>query len=178
MTRIQRIQAVLAGMAMIACALVMMVFPQYGYAFRVLVLAFSLTVYGLRKLVYYFTMARHMVGGRAVLYVGIIVFDLGMFTGSLTDIPQLHIVAYLFAVHLVTGGLSVARGVEAKKAGASLWRFSMSYGIANLLIAAACLASLWLQEEVLVYAYAIGLAYAACVRIASAFRRTAIIYIP
>ena len=177
MTKVQRIRNILAGLALIVCALVLTLFPEYGYSFIAVVMSFSLTLYGVRMLVYYFTMARHMVGGRALLYTGAIIFALGVFIGSLADIPQLHIVVYLLVVHLVAGGLNVARGVEAKKAGAPLWRRSMGMGVANLFLCATCVAFFW-APEVVIYGYAIGLVGAACVRIASAFRRTAIVYIP
>ncbi len=177
MTKIQRIKNVLIGLAMLLCALVIAIAPEYGYTFIAVVLALSLIAYGLRMLVFYITMARHMVGGRALLYIGVIIFDLGMLTASLSDIPHLHIMVYLLVGHLIAGGLSVARGVEAKRAKAPLWKYSMSYGVGNLLLAVACLAFLW-SPDIVVYIYAGGLAYTACVQIASSFRRTAIVYIP
>ena len=177
MTKIQRIKAIVGGFAMILCSLFLLLFPQDGYLVIVALLALSLLAYGIRMLAYYFTMARHMVGGRALLYIGVILFDLGVFSATLADIPQAHIMVYLLILHLITGGLSVARGVEAKRQGAPLWRSSMSYGVANVVLAFACLGAIW-APDVVVYVYAAGLVYAAIVRMASAFRRTAIIYIP
>lgn len=177
MTKIQRIRSILVGMVMLVCTAVLVLFPEFGYSFIAAVLSLSLVAYGVRLLVYYSSMARHMVGGRGLLYLGVIVLDLGVFTAVIANIPQLHIMVYLLAVHLATGAISVARGVEAKRADAPLWKYSMSSGIANLLLAVACLAFIWAPSAV-IYIYAAGLAYTACLRIASAFRPTAVVYIP
>ena len=177
MTRIQRVKSVVTGVLMLLSAAVLGILGIDGYSFIALMLSLSFLIYGIRRLVYYFRMGRHMVGGRSLLYIGVITFDLGVFTLSIADDSQVFIVLYLFVVHLVSGGLGVAQGVQAKMTDAPLWKSGMGGGILNLLLALACLAFVWVPD-VVVYVYAAGLAYAAVLRIASAFRRTAIIYIP
>ncbi|MBO5556017.1 MAG: hypothetical protein J5927_02430 [Oscillospiraceae bacterium] len=59
----------------------------------------------------------------------------------------------------------------------SRWRLSTAIAAANILLAVACGFCLH-RLSLLTYVYVIGLVYAACLRMAQAFRRTAILYIP
>ncbi len=58
-----------------------------------------------------------------------------------------------------------------------LMRLNLAYGIANILLAVACFFCVH-NPALLSYVYAAGLAYSACLRIAQAFRKTAIVYVP
>ena len=104
MSKAQRIKEVLVGLLSIVSAVVPM--PELGYALVALFMCVSLVVYGLQRLGYYFTMARHMVGGKSVLYTGVLLFDMGVFAGSLTKTPQSLIMMYLLGCHLLSGVVS------------------------------------------------------------------------
>ena len=131
---------------------------------------------GIRSLWFYFAMARNMVGGRLILFRGIIALDLGMFAFSLQEIPTIYILLYLLIIHLFAGIVDIMRAREAKKMKGH-WRLNLAFGIANILLALSC--SLCFRDPmVLAYVYAAGLFYSACLRIAQAFRKTAIVYIP
>ena len=122
------------------------------------------------------SMARNMVDGKLSLFYGIIALDLGMFAYTLQDIPPIYIVLYLLITHLFSGVIDVLRAMEARRLG-SRWKLSTAIGVANILLAVVCGFCLH-RLSLLTYVYAIGLVYAACLRMAQAFRRTAIIYIP
>ena len=77
----------------------MAIMPSEVYGVIILSLGLTLMLSGIRSLVYYFTMAKHMVGGLAVLYRGVIVFDIGLFTLSLVDVPLIFIMLYLAGLH-------------------------------------------------------------------------------
>ena len=172
----QRFINVFTGLLTIALGIYLILDPADGFTVVATILSFSLSVCGIRYLVYYFTMARHMVGGKLMLYVSIIALDLGIFTASLLDTPNFYIILYLIGMHAFSGVIDILRGLEARSYGGASWKLSIAHGAVSILIAIACVVFLR-SVNVLVYIYAAGLIYSALMRIAAAFRRTAIIYI-
>ena len=111
----RRIGNVLTGVMMLALSLLLVILDGgAGFVLVAVILSLTLVAAGLRALHYYFTMARHMVGGKAMLCRGVILLDLGVFTTTLTDVPKLYIVLYLLAVHaFAEPGGQAAAGVLA-----------------------------------------------------------------
>ena len=171
----QRVRNVLIGLVTLALSVLLFLDPSNGFYVVAMLLTFTLILFGLRCLFFYFTMARHMVGGRSMLYVGIITLDIGVFFTTLSDVPKLYIVLYLLFIHAFDGAMKVMRSLEARRYGSS-WRLNLSAGLVNLVMAALCVVFLR-RPEMIVWLYSAGLAYGGCVRIASAFRRTAVVYI-
>ncbi len=172
----KRITNVIIGVVMLLMGAVLILVPSEGLPFVALILSVSLVVYGVRMLVYYVKMARHMVGGRLMLYIAVIVLDFGVFVWTLSDIPKIYIVLYMVAIHAFSGAIDIMRGIEAKRYHASSWRLSFISGVVN--IAVAILSIVFIRSvNVIVILYALGLIYSAITRIISAFRRTAIVYI-
>ena len=66
--------------------------------------------------------------------------------------------------------------LEARRYEAQHWRLKLINGIVNILLALSCLIFIR-SMRVAVYVYCIGLCYSACMRIISAFRKNAIVYI-
>ncbi len=179
MTNIQRVKKVLQALLMMLCAFIMAADPEDGYYIVAIIVCFGVILYGLRRLVYYCTMARHMVGGNANLYIGIIVLDLGVFILTTADDPRLFIVIYLLGVHAFTGAMGVMRALEARRYGSPAWKWSFADGLANLIVAVlAVIAGLFLKSNTdLSYLFAACLFYSACAHIVTACRKTAIVYI-
>ena len=179
MTSMQRVKKALAGLLMLVCSAVLVAEPEFGFYFVALILSVSLLLYAVRSLLFYFTMARHMVGGKSILFRGIIVLDLGAFTISMVDDPKVFIVIYLLGIHAFAGLMGILRALEARRFQAPAWRRSAVAGLSNLAVAGmAVVAGIFLHSTAdLVYLYAGCLFYSACVQIASAFRKTAIVYI-
>jgi uncharacterized membrane protein HdeD (DUF308 family) len=175
----QRVKKVLLALLMTACSAVMVLYPEPGYVIVAIIVTFSLIVYGLRMLLYYFTMARHMVGGKTVLYIGIIILDLGILTLTTIDDPKLFIVIYLLGVHAFSGLMAVLRALEAKRLNSPGWKWILSGGVLNLAVAVlAVIVGFFLRSQTnLSYLYAACLFWSACVELVSAFRKTAIVYI-
>ena len=180
MTNMQRVKKVLLALLMMLCAGVMILYPEPGYVIVAVIVTFSLIVYGLRMLLYYFTMARHMVGGKTVLYIGIIIFDLGILTLTTIDDPKLFIVIYLLGVHVFSGFMALLHALEAKRLNSPDWKRILAGGVLNLAVAVlAVVAGFFLRSQAsLSYLYAACLFWSACVELISAFRKTAIVYIP
>ena len=179
MTKVQRIEKVLIGLLMMACCVVLVIYPELGFYVVAVILSVSLLIYAGRCLTFYFLMARHMVGGKSLLFRGIIVLDLAVFTVSMVDDPKIFIIIYLLGIHAFAGLVAILRALEARRYRAPAWRRSLVSGVVNLAVAVmAVIAGLFLPSpNDLVYLYAACLFYSACVQIVSAFQKTAIVYI-
>ena len=176
MTRIQRARAFLESLVMIAFCILLVIEPDLGSQLIIIVAGFALLLEGAQSLVYYATMARKMVGGKLQLYKGIILMDLGAFMLTQDDLPTVYIMVYLMIANLVAGVIDVMHAMESKRLEAGSWRLNMAIGVTNILIAIVCVFFIK-STQMLVYAYSFGLFYSACLRFASAFRRSAIVYI-
>ncbi len=172
----QRIRSIIFALIMVAAAVILFVTADSGYIVLILILGITLIVVGIRMLVYYFNMARHMVGGKTVLYMGIITVDIGAFALTIVNMPPFFIIIYLFLSHAFTGLINILRALEAKKYRADHWKLKLSHGIVNIAIAFACVI-LIRYSEVVVFLYAAGLLYSALMTIITAFRRTSVAYI-
>ena len=172
----QRIKNVLIGILIILGAVILIAFPEDGLIIASSILSLSLFFYGIKTLIYYITIARHMVGGRIMLYLAVVVLDLGMFTMMLTNIPKMYIALYLVVVYAFSGAIDILRALEAKKYQAPSWRLSLTSGIISVVIAILCIVFIG-STNMIVYLYSAGLIYSAIVRIITAFRKTAIVYI-
>ena len=179
MSLMQRVKSIASALLMIAAAVAMLLFPDNGFGFIALILSVSLTLYGMRTLVYYFSMARHMVGGKRILYQGLITFDLGIFTLTMVDNHKIYIILYLLAIHAFAGVIDILRAMEARRFEGP-WRMDMASGLVNVSIAIlAVICGFFLNNtQYIVYIYVSGLLYSAVLRIVNALRKTSIIYIP
>lgn len=179
MNSIQRVRKFLSGFCMLLGSLVLAVEQEDGFYVIAIVLCLSLLLEGIRSLIYYFTMARNMVGGKPIFYRALILMDLGFFTMTAITIPSIYLTCHLLISYGFSGIVDMLKAYEDKKMEASSWRLSFVYGFVNLLISLAALSCAvshlnWLVVDI----YSAGLAYSGIMQIVSAFRRAAIIYIP
>ena len=179
MNSLQRIKKFLSGLGMLLGSIILIAEPEDGYYIVATLLSFSLLLAGIKSLVYYFTMARNMVGGKSILYKALVKTDLGLFTITTITIPKIYLICYLLFSHAFSGVVDMMKAVEDKKLHASSWRMSFIYGLGNLLIAVvAFICALNQSTALVVDIYCIGLAYSGIMQMAASFRKTAIIYIP
>lgn len=172
----RRVLTVIIGALMLFSSCVLIIFPNQGYILVAAILSLSLVLTGIRSLIYYFNMARHMVGGRMILYIGVLTLDIGFFTFTIISVSQVYLMLYLFGTHAFSGMIDILRAREAKKYGARSWRFRMASGIVNIVIAGACCVFIG-NIRIAVYIYCAGLIYSGIFRIISAFRKTSVVYI-
>ena len=179
MSKFQRILNIVSGLFFLGCGMLMLISPNKGYYFVALILSLSLILWGIRLLVYYVTMARYMVGGKFILFFGLIILDCGLFTVTLASVPPMYVVLYLLVVHAFGGLVDILRGNEARRLEAPKWQRSIAFGAINIIIALVALGCGILRNspDVVVVIYGLGMIYSAFGRIISAFRRTEIIYI-
>ena len=188
MSKFQRFQNIVIGLSMLISAAILILLPEGGCLYIMLFLAASLILRGISELIYYFTMARYMVGGKLILFIGAVFFDFGIFTLSLSDESKLFVLAYLLGesklfvlayllgFHAFAGLVNVLRALEAKRYKSTSWRLNMAQGVASILTVVICM--IFSRNEILlVYCYCAGMIYSAALRIYSAFRRTAVVYI-
>lgn len=179
MTRLRRVLNVISGIIVILAGVALFIIPaDDGIKFVLFFMGTAMTFRGLGILYYYLTMAKHMVGGRNVLYRGMIFLDLGILASSLIEHPMAFAVIYIALLHVFNGAVSVLRANEARKYGGH-WRLKMAYGVTHILLALAVVViGVGMgQMQVAVWAYAAGIIYSSCLKIATAFRRTSIVYI-
>lgn len=172
-----RIKSILTGVIMFLLGVGLLSDVKDSYAVVVVVYGLAMAFAGIQRLWYFFTLSRHMVGGRIMLYLGVIDLDFGVFTMTLTEVPRIYVLLYLLGCHLLAGCVDLLRALEARGVGAPMWKLNASYGIVNIGMALACLIFLKSPDTV-VYIFSAGLFYSAFVKIVNAFRRTAVIYIP
>ena len=164
---------------MLLFALLVIFFPKEAMPLIVLVLSVSLYINGFRLLYFYFSMARHMVGGKSVLCRSIITLDAAMLLTSAIAMDRQIVVIYMLIVYAFSGVIDVLRALEAKKYGAPRWKFKFGTGIVEVLFAIALLIlGMFIGDPIIIgYGYAISLIYSAAVKIIGAFKRTAVVYV-
>lgn len=180
MTLMQRIRKIAAALISILFAWIILKAGQDGFLIVSLLLSLSMVAFGLRNILFYLIMARHMVDGRSILYIGVIALNFGVFTLSISHNYGVFIVLYLLGFHALTGVLEILRAREARQYDAPSWRMNLAAGIANIgFAAAAVIFGLGRGDmRTLTVIYAVGLIYSALLNLISAFRKTAIVYIP
>ena len=180
MTLRKRIGKILGALLTALCAWLVLKLGESGFMLVSLLLSFGLVIFGVRNLIFYFTMARHMVNGRSILYIGVIALDFGVFTLSVSHNRGVFIVLYLLAVYAFSGVIDIMLAREAMRLESPSWRLNLAEGIANIGFAAtAVVFGLVLNNmKNLTIICAVGLFYSAFLNLLGAFRKTAIVYIP
>lgn len=175
----KRIRNIISGILMMLAAVLMPIDPEIGAIVTILILAFTLIVMGVRYIIFYLSMARHMVGGLWPLIVGVILLDFGMVTLSTQTMPSFYILFYLIVAYAFAGVVDVMNALEAKRYHSSHWRLKLSAGVINLIVAiASIICGVVLRSlSYVVMIYCAGLFYAGIMRIITAFQRTSIVYI-
>lgn len=179
MSKFQHIKSFVTGVFLLLLAAFIALAPQSTFDFVYLIISLMMLVYGLRLLIYYFRMARHMVGGKIILYQSIIVLDAAMFTLTLATASDYIVLAYLLAIYAFAGAIDILRAFEAKKNDSPVWKKKIVIGFLEmgLAIAMIVLGLVFRNTDFLVYGFAISLASSGILRIYDAFRKTAIVYI-
>ena len=179
MTRFGRILNAIAALITMAFSVLLFYMDAiHGLKLILLVIQTTMSLRGLQSIVYYLSMGRHMVGGRNVLYRGMIFLDLGILAGTIFEHPAIYTLVYISLLHVFTGAVSVLRANESRKIGAP-WKLKMAYGIANILLAVAVVTSGIVSNQLRVafWIYGIGIIYSSILRLITSFRKTEIVYI-
>ena len=179
MSRFQRVRSFIIGILLLIYALLLLLLPKDSYGTITAIIAFVLLFYGAHQLIYYLRMARHMVGGKIILYEAIIILDLGLFTYSLYDDRSVTILIFLLIVYAFTGFVDILRAFEEKKNGSHHWIRKLLTGLSMVIFAAALvIIGLVMKNTVILkYGFCLSVAYVGIRRIINTFKKTAIVYI-
>jgi len=134
MSKFQRINNIIMGVLMILCGLLLISDIDDGYKLVILLVEISLFIDAIKNIVYYFTMARHMVDGRKMLYRGVFSLDLALFAWAIMDVPGFMIVIYIDVVIGFMGGVTVFKAFQERKLGHEIWKKDMLKGALILII--------------------------------------------
>ena len=175
MNTLRKIISIIWALIVLALSYFMITMPDIGHVVIVFVIGFGLLLTGIKYLVFYFRMAKHMAGGKGIFYYGILFVDLGLFTSTLFDIPQLYVMIYLLGIYLFWGFIAIMRALEMKKM-ESRWKPKLCEGIVYVLVA--ILGIVFIQSTTVAsIIYCAGLLYSAIMRIVANFQQTSIVYI-
>ena len=176
MRKLTRFKNLIIGIVMLVFVFLLLLWPQYGTPAIMLVCGFALLVYGIYSLIFFGTRAVHMIGGKRIFYRGILLLDLGVFMLAAYKGSERLIFLYLIVLLAAAGAIDIVRALEFRSAGAP-WKF-------RALIGAVCIIILLIgliyrkNPHTLVYIFCLSTTVSAISRIASVFRKTAVIYIP
>ena len=177
MSRLQKLRRIAIHLLKILVALVLLFSPYKEEAILLIaiVMAFALLVWGMRMLVFYLRMARHMVGGFSLLFVGVIALDASLLALTLLDNSPVFVMLYLVAERMFAGAVAFARAFEARGY-KSPWKLKLLHGIIEIAAAIACVVFLRMPS-VLVDVYSVSLIYSALISIIDTLRPQDIVYI-
>jgi len=176
MTNINKIQSILIGIIMIITAVTMIIYPKDSYVFIILFLSLGLFFSSIKTLIYYFTMAKYMVGGKISLYKGVLLFNFAFLTGSFTDVPRAYILLYLAMMHAFAGIIEILRAREVKKYNTLNWIINFVHGVISITIALCCIIFIR-KTNTAVIIYSVGLIYSALNYIAAGLKKSTLVYI-
>ena len=176
MSKTRRIWNIFAAIFMIMFALLLMLVPNIGFVIVAVIVGMLLTIRGIKFLIYYVTHAQHMTGGKWMLLVGLILFDLGIFSLTLLDKTSAIMIIYVVVIHLISGVLGIVRAVSNKNDGNTSWKIGLAQGIGSLILVALCLIFIH-HVEIPVYIYGAGVIYSAVLKVITSCKKTAIVYV-
>ena len=176
MSRTRRIFNIIGAVFVIHGALLLMLVPDIGFRLIAMFVGMMLTYKGLRYLIYYLTHAQHMVGGKRILLIGLILFDMGIFSAALFDQAQAIMVIYVVTGHLIAAILNIVRTVGNKRDGNPGWKIDLAQFIGNIILIALCLIFIK-HVEIPVFIYCASAIYSSILKIISSCKRSAIVYV-
>ena len=176
MSKTRRLWNIFVAVLMIQTALILMLVPDAAFILIVIFLSLVLTFRGLKFLIYYLTHAQHMVGGKWLMLVGLVLLDLGALAMILIEQAPSIMIFYVAGVHLVSAVINIARAVSNKGDGNPGWKIDLAQGIGNIILVALCLIFIN-HVEIPVFIYCTGVIYSAILKIIASCKRTAIVYV-
>lgn len=179
MSSFQHVKSFLRGLFFILVAVLFFLAPQSAFDYVYWIISLMMLLYGARLLWFYFSMARHMVGGKIILYHAIIVLDVALFTMTIASMADYIVLIYLLGIFAFAGAIDILRAFEAKKSDSPVWKKKIIIGFieTGFAITLVILAIVFRKTDILVYGFAVSLVSKGVLHIYDAFRKTAIVYI-
>ena len=176
MTNYQRIYTIIKSVILIILALLTILSPSIGYYVLLFILVMSLLIYGIRLLVYYFSLARYKVGGLWTLYKSIIIIDLSLLLLSIQWAPQKLVMIVLILLLAFDGVVFVMKAMKSKKLDSGKWKSQLFLGIILFVIAIICIITIKSTQFATIL-YSLAIIISAVSDIISVAKRNEIVYI-
>ena len=178
MSLFKRLKELLIALVTALFGIILLFAGEEGQLIVIDIICLCLFFEGIRLLVYYMRMARHMVGGKRVLLRSVITLDLGLVTVQMIAMSNITILIYLLSIFAFTGAIDILRAMEAKRNG-GYWKLKFINGCIHIIFSIALIiAGLFVKNSYfLVCGFSISFFYSAFFRVFSALRKTAIVYI-
>ena len=163
------VQSTLSGFILLG-ALILVLFPEDAIETIAGVMSIIMFVIGLMYMYYYVSLGRFMVGGRMIFYIGLILLDFAIMSGTLIYKSDRYLLLYLIVMNAFYGVIQILHARQGKKYGSKGWRFKLFNGIVNLLISLCCIIFITSGNNV-VYIFAAGLVHTALVNFVSGVQK-------
>ena len=131
MSLFKRLKELLIALVTALFGIILLFAGEEGQLIVIDIICLCLFFEGIRLLVYYLWMARHMVEGKRVLIRSIIILDLGMLTLQMVSMSDIMILIYLLSIFAFTGAIDILRSMEAKRNG-GYWKLKFINGCIHI----------------------------------------------
>lgn len=158
-------------------AIILLVPDDVDYIIVCVILGTVITLRGIRKLFFYISSARCMVGGERVLINSFIYIDLGFLSFIVLLVNQSVAMLYMVGIFVLMGVIDILRCVEIKKNGSKTWVLKLIKGIITIGAAAACF--IFAQSiEVMLLVFGISWIVLGIEGVVASFSKASVEYIP
>ena len=166
MSKLQRFNSFIGGLFTVFFGFALYWAPFMGIDMISIVMTAALLLLGIKSL--YFS-----------LFAGIILTDLGVCAYMMQSFPPVYIMIYLLLIHSFYGATDIMVALRARRLKSKSWRIKLFTGLGNLTLGVLAIIFGFTGEDIfsVIYIYALGVIYTGIMRMANAFRRTAVPYI-
>ena len=175
MSLVKKILTLITSLLMIIVAVGLVIEPEIGYYIMISILIGVLLVKSIQSVWYYFSMARHMVGGLFYFYQAVLFVDLTLAAPILLIAPRWIVALYLNGLIAFSGVLDILRATDQKKMQWPQWKLRMVLGLSKVLFAIVAMVAMR-SPEMLTRIYSFVLVYTAIMRVMSALRSENVVY--
>ena len=178
MSKFSRVLSVLKSLLMIFIGAIILLVPdESDYIIVCIILGVVVTIEGFKKLFFYFSSAKNMVGGRRILINSIVNIDLGLISFLVLLEDPILAILYMVAVFILLGAIDILRSFEIKKNGSKTWIIKLIKGILTIAVGGVCIAFAKYTETMLIV-FGCAWIVLAVEGLITAFSKSAVTYIP
>lgn len=157
--------------------IIILVSDERDYIIVCIILGTIITLFGIKKLIFYFSSAIHMVDGGRVFVNGFIYLDLGLLSFLVLLVNQTLAMLYLVGILILLGVIDILRSIEIKKNESKRWIIKLLKGILTVAAGVVCLVFSD-SVEVALLVFAIAWIVLGVYGIITSFTKSAVAYIP
>lgn len=176
MGKVKRFIYFFEGILMLLSVAILITDTEDGYLFIVAFLSVYLFAYAVNQLIYYFSLARYMVGGKVILCKALILLDLSIEVLFLSAVPKYYVMFYLVLIMVFAGFVDVLRALETKNNNGRNWKIKLVQGIITIGVALFSVPFVS-TTNIVIYLFCISFVSSAITKISESFRKNSLVYI-